>query len=214
MFRVLMGNSNPVGRACARPRCPEQGGAAAWVLDSEQRSPDPCKDSLDGWGQGAPAGVCYTHLPWSGVRCSMEDTFSRVLWSRSWASTLSNSTMERFMCQAKLPGRSISSTGIRQMPCGMERRVSGKVGCSWSCHGARRGFAQPPPHSPHPCKWHERMHELPCTRSLRNDCTAHVRVICPCGSTPADQMQPLGEAHCPLVCTGADSAMSQFWEVN
>lgn len=68
-----------------------------------------------------PVGPCrdrrYTHLPWSGVRCSMEDTFSRVLWSRSWASTLSSSTMERFMCQAKLPGRSISSTGIRQMPC-------------------------------------------------------------------------------------------------
>lgn len=60
-----------------------------------------------------------THLPWSGVRCSMEDTFNRVLWSRSWARTLSSSTMERFMCQAKLPGRSISSTGIRQMPCGM-----------------------------------------------------------------------------------------------
>lgn len=63
-----------------------------------------------------------THLPWSGVRCSMEDTFNKVLWSRSWARTLSSSTMERFMCQAKLPGRSISSTGIRQMPYGMGKQ--------------------------------------------------------------------------------------------
>lgn len=67
----------------------------------------------------AVCGGPLTHLPWSGVRCSMEDTFNRVLWSRSWARTLRSSTMERFMCQAKLPGRSISSTGIRQMPYGM-----------------------------------------------------------------------------------------------
>lgn len=71
-----------------------------------------------GLGRTSQAAWRLTHLPWSGVRCSMEDTFSKVLWSRSWARTLSSSTMERFMCQAKLPGRSISSTGIRQMPYG------------------------------------------------------------------------------------------------
>lgn len=71
------------------------------------------------WVEGEPGCVWrLTHLPWSGVRCSIEDTFNKVPWSRSWARTLSSSTMERFMCQAKLPGRSISSTGIRQMPYG------------------------------------------------------------------------------------------------
>lgn len=69
------------------------------------------------WEDDKPGCMWWlTHLPWSGVRCSMEDTFNKVLWSRSWARTLRSSTMERFMCQAKLPGRSISSTGIRQMP--------------------------------------------------------------------------------------------------
>lgn len=81
---------------------------------------EPGASSGDKPGQRtSPAVWWLTHLPWSGVRCSMEDTFNKVLWSRSWARTLSSSTMERFMCQAKLPGRSISSTGIRQMPYGM-----------------------------------------------------------------------------------------------
>lgn len=57
-----------------------------------------------------------SYFPWSGVLCSMKETFSRVLWSLRRESTSSKSTIDRFICDAKLPGRSISSTGIRQMP--------------------------------------------------------------------------------------------------
>lgn len=128
---VSMRKSNPVGPEPVFAPGVQGRGGAVWVLDPGSERPlrrraglgSPTNVETPWWTgpRGSCQGVCCTHLPWSGVRCSMEDTFSRVLWSRSWASTLSSSTMERFMCQAKLPGRSISSTGIRQMPCGMPR---------------------------------------------------------------------------------------------
>lgn len=56
----------------------------------------------------------------------MKETFSRVSWSLSWDSTSSKRTMDRFIWDAKLPGRSISSTGIRQMPWTRQGENKGK----------------------------------------------------------------------------------------